>query len=143
MSTRGISHWGLLGVAAAAGLALSACGGGGGSGSGGSRVFLLTPTNLNGTAISDTRVDLSWTDNSGNESGFRIERSASGSGSFASIGTVGTDVTTFSDTTTVALTSYDYRVFAISGASSWRAGKAWPAKGSLPWVCTQRFNAET
>jgi len=37
------------------------------------------PASLSAATVSDTRIDLSWTDNSSNESGFRIER-ATGSG---------------------------------------------------------------
>src|SRR5262245_563514 len=46
------------------------------------------PTDLSATAVSSTRVDLSWRDNSNNEIGFRIERSLDAF-TFAEIASVG------------------------------------------------------
>ena len=43
------------------------------------------------------RIQVIWTDNASNESGFRIERSASSSGPWASVGTVGSNVAVFYD----------------------------------------------
>lgn len=74
------------------------------------------PTNLAATAISPSRVDLTWTDNSTTETSFRVERGAAGSGTFAPVATVAANLTSFSDTTAQAMTSYDYRVIAV-GAS--------------------------
>jgi len=34
----------------------------------------VSPTNLQATAVSSSRIDLSWTDNSDDEDGFKIER---------------------------------------------------------------------
>src|SRR5204862_6430020 len=63
-------------------------------------------------------VNLSWTDKSGNETGFRIERSANGS-AFAKIATVGANVTAYSDSGLAKSTTYSYRVSAFnSGGSS-------------------------
>src|SRR5207247_895727 len=72
------------------------------------------PSDLTATAISTTRVDLAWHDNSGDEQGFRIERSLDGF-NFGEIGTVGPNVTTFSDTNAFANTLFFYRVFAFNG----------------------------
>jgi hypothetical protein len=62
-------------------------------------------------------VNLSWTDNSGNETGFRIERSANGS-AFAKIATVGANVTGYSDSGVAKSTTYSYRVSAFNSAGS-------------------------
>lgn len=67
------------------------------------------PFNLMATAISATQVDLSWTDNSNNEDGFRIERE-SGDGVFVEIGTVGPNITIFHDAGLTKNTQYAYRV---------------------------------
>lgn len=76
------------------------------------------PSALSATTASSTQVNLAWTDNSGNEDGFRIER-ATGPGSFGEIATVGANVTSFADTGLTASTSYSYRVRAYnSGGSS-------------------------
>ena len=75
------------------------------------------PSNLVATAIAATQVNLTWMDNSGNETGFQIQR-ATGGGAFATIGTVGANVTSFSDLTTVATTTYSYQIVAVNGAGS-------------------------
>ena len=70
------------------------------------------PTDLNGVAVSSTRVDLSWTDNSGAvEAGFQVWRRL-GTAAFARIATVGANVTTYSDLTAKAGKTYDYEVRA-------------------------------
>ncbi|MEQ1758998.1 MAG: fibronectin type III domain-containing protein, partial [Vicinamibacterales bacterium] len=71
------------------------------------------PTLLTGSATAYNTVQLSWTDNSANETGFQIQRAPSG-GSFALVGTVGPDVTTYADTTAAGSTNYSYRVRAIN-----------------------------
>ncbi|MBI4304162.1 MAG: fibronectin type III domain-containing protein [Chloroflexi bacterium] len=72
------------------------------------------PLGLTATAVSATQVDLVWQDNSDNETGFRIERSiiGSGGGGFVATGNVSANVTSFSDTTVTANTTYQYKVFA-------------------------------
>ncbi|MHC4742999.1 MAG: fibronectin type III domain-containing protein [Planctomycetota bacterium] len=72
------------------------------------------PSNLSATAISKTRIDLDWTDNSDNETGFKIERSKRVNTNFTQIDTVGPDVTSYSDTTAKKNTLYYYRVRATN-----------------------------
>ena len=55
------------------------------------------PSNLQAAAITKTRIDLSWTDNSGNETGFKIQRFDDGGSTWSQIATVGQNVTTYSD----------------------------------------------
>ena len=71
------------------------------------------PSDLTATAVSPTQIDLAWNDNSGDEQGFRIERSLDAF-TFGEIATVGSNVTTFSDTTASPDTLYFYRVFAFN-----------------------------
>ena len=66
-------------------------------------------------AVSSTRVDLRWADQSNSESGFRIERSAGGQ-PFVVLATVGANVVTFSDLTVTAGAPYAYRVAAYNAA---------------------------
>jgi hypothetical protein len=54
-----------------------------------------------GPAVS-AQLTLDWTDNATNESGARIERRLSPSGTYSEIATVGPNVTTFADTTVTA-----------------------------------------
>jgi hypothetical protein len=78
------------------------------------------PGNLTATAAGSARVDLAWTDRSGNETGFQVERSVAG-GSYALAGTAGANATTYADTAVQPATAYSYRVRATgdAGASGW------------------------
>jgi hypothetical protein len=69
------------------------------------------PANLTATAASLSQIDLSWSDNSGNETGFKIERSIDGT-TFAEIASVGANVTTYTDTGLNESTKYYYKVRA-------------------------------
>src|SRR4030095_8330192 len=73
----------------------------------------IAPSELVATAVSATQINLSWRDNSGDEQGFRIERSLDGF-SFAEIATVGPNVTTFNDTTVFANTFFFYRISSFN-----------------------------
>ncbi|MEX2382494.1 MAG: hypothetical protein WD490_08925, partial [Opitutales bacterium] len=76
------------------------------------------PSGLSAMAISSSRIDLSWTDNSSDEDGFEIERSTDGV-DFVPAGIVGANVTSHSDTGRFASTTYYYRVYAYnSGGDS-------------------------
>jgi len=90
------------------------------------------PTNLSATASSSSQINLTWTDNSSNESGFRIERSADGA-TFTEIGVVGSNVTTYASTSLSAATQYWYRVRAYNatGQSAY-AGPASATTQSAP-----------
>ena len=72
---------------------------------------ICTPGTLETTAISTTQIDLSWTDNSGREIGYKIERKA-GNGNYTEVATVGANVTRYSDTGLMLSTTYTYRVKA-------------------------------
>jgi len=73
------------------------------------------PSNLTATAASSSQINLSWTDNSNNEDGFRIERCQGvGCANFAEITTVGANATSYSNTGLTASTAYQYRVRAYS-----------------------------
>ena len=76
---------------------------------------------MTATAVNSNRVNLTWTDNSGNETGFTIERAlVTGGvpGPFTAIDGVGTNITTYSDPTVAPSTTYAYRVFAFNGAGN-------------------------
>jgi hypothetical protein len=73
------------------------------------------PSNLVATAVSWSEVDLSWTDNATNESGFHIERKTDTNGTYNVVGAVGADVTSFADTAVNSRTTYYYRVLATNG----------------------------
>jgi len=87
----------------------------------------VAPTNLSASAVSSTQINLAWTDNASNESGFRIERSADGA-TFTEIVVVGPNVTTYANTALSAATQYWYRVRADNATG--QSGYAGPASAT-------------
>ena len=75
------------------------------------------PTSLAATAVSTSRIDLNWTDNAGNETGFLIERSTDGK-SFAQVGSVGANTTSWSSTGLAKNRLYYFRVRATSSGTT-------------------------
>ncbi len=72
-----------------------------------------SPTGLGATAVSATQINLSWTDNSTNETGFEIDRALDSAFSGGlTITTVGANVTTYQSTALSGSTTYYYRVRA-------------------------------
>jgi hypothetical protein len=74
------------------------------------------PSDLSATAVATTQIDLSWTDNASDETGFKIERSKRVNTAFAQIDTVGADETSYNDTTVSKGTLYYYRVRATNAS---------------------------
>jgi fibronectin type 3 domain-containing protein len=72
------------------------------------------PTNLRLTVVSSSRIDLAWTDNADNETGFRIERATASAGPWSQLGAVTANVTAYSSTGLVACSEYFYRVKAYN-----------------------------
>ena len=70
------------------------------------------PSNLVATSLSYSKIGLTWTDNSTNETGFEIWRSTSPTTGFATIGSVGAGVTSYTDSSVAASTKYYYEVRA-------------------------------
>jgi lysophospholipase L1-like esterase len=70
-----------------------------------------TPTGVSASAVSASRIDVSWSDVAG-ETGYRLERSADGSTGWTTIATPNQDVTSYSDTGLSTGTTYYYRVIA-------------------------------
>jgi hypothetical protein len=95
------------------------------------------PSGLAATAVSSSRIDLSWRDNSSNETGFKIERSAAG-GSWAQVETPGANATSYADSGLASSTSYSYRVRAFNTAgdsafSNTASATTSPAGGAHLW----------
>ena len=91
------------------------------------------PTGLTATAASATRINLAWTDNSNNETGFHIQRATdSGFTSGLATFTVGANVTTYADTSVVASTIYYYRVTAYNSAGDSSATSATATTPAAP-----------
>ncbi len=71
------------------------------------------PTALSASATGPSTIALSWTDNSDNENGFRIERS-SDNVNFTEVATVGVNLSTYGDSGLSAQATYYYRVRAAN-----------------------------
>ncbi len=69
------------------------------------------PSNLSASTVSDSQIDLSWTDNSSDEDSFIIERSLDGV-NFSGHDIVASNVSSYSDVNLNANTTYWYRVKA-------------------------------
>jgi subtilisin family serine protease len=74
--------------------------------------YLARPTNLSAIDASTRKIDLSWTDNSSYESGFKIERKRETGASFSQIAIIAAGQTGYSDTGLNEETTYYYRVYA-------------------------------
>ncbi len=72
------------------------------------------PSELAATSVSTSQINLSWTDNSSNEDGFKIEVDEGDTGSFVYLDTVGEDVTSYPDTGLTEGVAYCYRVYAYN-----------------------------
>jgi hypothetical protein len=70
------------------------------------------PGDLRAAAASGSQINLSWADQAGNETGFKIERKTGAGGTFVPIATVVENATSFQDTGLSAATAYSYRVRA-------------------------------
>ena len=94
------------------------------------------PSNLVATARSDDEIELDWTDNSNNETEFRVE-SKTASSSFVDIGAVGANIHEASVTGLNPSTTYTFRVRArnASGNSGY-SNEASATTFGGPSVCT-------
>jgi hypothetical protein len=96
-------------------------------------LLLLTALTLTGEAIA-AQLQLAWIDNSANEDGFKIERRIGTAGTFVQIATVGSNVTSYTDSNLSDGTSYCYRVKAFN-----TAGDSPSVEGCQTTAVTQTF----
>ena len=79
----------------------------------------VPPTNLAATAVSSTQINLSWTDASANEDGFRIERcEGAGCVNYGLVATTAANATNYSNTGLTPSTTYRYRIQAVNTSGS-------------------------
>jgi hypothetical protein len=103
------------------------------------------PSGLVGSPATSSQINLTWSDNSTNEIGFKIERKTGSGGTYAQIATVGTNTTSYADTGLSAGTQYYYRIRAYNGsgdsAYSAEASATTLAAGSLtPAILSQGYD---
>jgi alpha-mannosidase len=81
---------------------------------------VAAPSNLGANSISNVQINLTWTDNSNNESGFKIESGIDGV-NFSQIATVGPNILTYSNTGLTSSKTYYYRVrsYNVDGNSTY------------------------
>jgi len=90
------------------------------------------PSDLSATGLSDSEIQLTWTDNTGYETGFKIERDG-GSG-FLEIGMVSANVTEYTDVGLSSGESYGYRVAAITANNTSDYSSTATATATTPLV---------
>ncbi|MBE2216550.1 MAG: fibronectin type III domain-containing protein, partial [Opitutaceae bacterium] len=85
-----------------------------------------------GTTVQGAQFTLTWTDNSTNETGFRIERATglNASTGFVQIATVGANVVSYVDAGLPNSSSYSYRLYAYNTAGN--SGYSNVASGTTP-----------
>jgi subtilisin family serine protease len=108
------------------------------------------PSGLVATAAGASQINLAWTDNSTDETSFKIERcTGSGCTDFAQIATAGTNVSNYSNTGLSPSTTYEYRVRASNAggdspySNTAEATTAAPPPDAPPvarysWTCNDR-----
>ncbi|HYO10793.1 MAG TPA: fibronectin type III domain-containing protein, partial [Tepidisphaeraceae bacterium] len=79
------------------------------------------PSELTATAAGSDGIELTWSDDSHNESGFTIERSTDGGATWTEIATVAANATAYTATGLAPATAYDFRIRAHNafGTSSY------------------------
>jgi len=82
----------------------------------------VAPTGLTATAVNGHRIDLAWTDNSNNESGFNVYRCSGDATtcalptSFSKIASTSANAVSYSDTSAQPASTYTYHVTAFNSA---------------------------
>ena len=71
------------------------------------------PGSASATTVSSSQINVGWADTSGNETGFKIERSTA-TAPWAQVATVGANVTSYASTGLAASTTYSFRVRAYN-----------------------------
>jgi hypothetical protein len=83
------------------------------------------PSGLTAIAVNDRaansgqgRINLTWTDNSGSEAGYTVQRKTGAGGSWASIDSIAANSVSYSDTTVADNETYYYRVYAYTAGGN-------------------------
>ena len=79
---------------------------------------LPPPSRLTATPVASSQINLTWQDNSPNETGFKVERRQEGSAEWVETGTSAANATTYSDMGLLPATVYRYRVQAFNDTTS-------------------------
>lgn len=82
-----------------------------------SKTVPKSPENLIGNTVSSSQINISWTDNSDNETGFEIERKT-GNENYVIIGSVSSNISTFNIADLTPNTTYTFRVSSFNSFGS-------------------------
>ncbi len=88
------------------------------------------PSSLAVTIVSEEVIDLTWSDNSDNENGFKLERSKNGGTDWVVVTSTGKDISSYKNTGLEAGTSYSFKVMAFNAAGN--SGYSNIASGNTP-----------
>jgi calcium-activated chloride channel regulator 3/4 len=100
---------------------IRACNAAGCSAATSTAVVPLKPTSIATSAVSSTQINLSWTDNSSNETGFQVYRKAgdcASTNSWTLINTTGANVTSFNNTGLTSGQTYSYKLRSFTKSTS-------------------------
>lgn len=109
-------------------------------------VIPVAPSALATRPFSENDIELTWSDNSGNETAFEIERGAAMAGPFTKITSTAPDTVKYTDTGLTKDTTYFYRVRAANtaGGSAYTAvvpGKTYITNDNMPPTVPQGVTA--
>jgi hypothetical protein len=99
----------------------------------------VAPGNLTATTLSDTEISLVWSDNSNNETGFRLERSADGS-NWTEFAVTAGNIASLIDTGLTASTNYQYRARAYNSNGNSGYSNIGTATTNAPDIATCTTN---
>ena len=85
---------------------------------------LKAPSGAGSSAFSATQVDVTWEDNSQNETGFDVQRSPGPAGTFVPVGAAAANAVTYRDQGLAPLSQYCYRVRAMRSSAGTTAFSA-------------------
>lgn len=88
------------------------------SAGGGGGAVPTAPSGLSVGSPTSSTLDLTWTDNSSDETGFEIDRSPNGTSGWTTITTTSSNATSYANTGLTASTTYYYRIRAINGSGN-------------------------
>ena len=77
----------------------------------------VAPSSLAGVVVSTTQINLSWTDNSTDETSFKIERKT-GTAAYAVVGSVNANIVAYNDLRLTPNTTYTYRVCSYNSVGN-------------------------
>ncbi len=76
------------------------------------------PSVLAASAVSTSQIDLTWTDNTTDETNFEVQQSSTGTSNWSTIATLNENSISYSNTGLTANTTYHYRVRATNAAGA-------------------------